>query len=204
MAPLWSALLGYAIGTAQILALDWFKARAAHRRYLRLLRAELRRVGSLTSKYDWKGTFPVGPAIRFPQPPSVSPAYVDTVTGTDFLLTDEHDDDNSQEALLLLLDGCGTLQRYSKAIHESIEEVNTTQSDAVRTHAVKSAMALSERYDQDVDRLKAIVADALRDIERRLDIAQFRPQIWRTMRRKLPKGSNPPALGPGDPRSPKN
>lgn len=191
-------MLGYALGTAQILIIDWSKTRSLHRRHLRLIRAELRRVASLNSRYNWKGKVPFGPAVRFPRPPSVSPAFIDTITATEFTLTDEHDDDNSQEALLGVLDGCDNLQSMNNRIQQLIDEINSEVRDDRRDFSSEAAIALTERYDSDVGRLEFSLTDALRDVERRLSDTRFR-QLIRTLR-GLPKGENPPALVHGDPR----
>ena len=106
-----SALIGYAIGTLQVLALDWFRSRSSHRRRLRVLRAELRRLSLLREKYGWDQV--TGPPHDWvPRPPVPTDAFVSLVVDTDFYLTDEHDDDNTQLALLEIVDGCDALRHY--------------------------------------------------------------------------------------------
>ena len=200
LAPFSSALFGYALGTAQVLAMEWFKARSSHRKHLRLIRAELRRVAGLDARFDWKGTPPIGHAVKFPMPPSVSPAYIDTITATEFFLTDEHDDDNTQEALLTLLDACATLQHYAREVPRLTQAANHAEGVQEAERCVNSAVKLAERYDRDRDRLAFILSDALRDIERRLVEARFWPQFRRLLKRRLPKGENPPILTEADPR----
>jgi hypothetical protein len=123
---------------------------------------------------------------------------VDTVTATDFLFTDEQQDDNSQEALLGLLDGCSALQYSSDSVHRLIDEANAAKTPAERAHAVQAAVSLAERFDRDRARLEVIVEDSIRDLDRRLREARFWPQFWRLFRRKLPIGSKPRALSDDD------
>lgn len=51
-------VVGYAVGTAQILILDWVNARKTHQSHLRLIRAELRRLRAINGKFGWKDTGP--------------------------------------------------------------------------------------------------------------------------------------------------
>src|SRR5690349_8649154 len=98
------ALSGYAIGTAQILMLDWFRARWVHSQQLRLLRAELRRIAAFKAKFGLRLDQPPARDV-LPRPVSLSPSFLTTVSTMDFRITDEHRDDNSQEALLGVADG---------------------------------------------------------------------------------------------------
>ena len=69
----WPALIGYALGSAQILVIDWIRARTTHRRQLRLLRAELRRLSGFARKYNWEhDELPADDT--HPNPPTVIPA----------------------------------------------------------------------------------------------------------------------------------
>lgn len=71
---MWQLLVGYAIGTAQILGLEWFRERRAHVRALRLLRAELQHVDGFEQKYKWTHSKPPA-SDEVPNPPTVSSSF---------------------------------------------------------------------------------------------------------------------------------
>ena len=110
-APLIIGIAGYAIGTAQVLFVDWVQRRREHVRQLRLLRAEFRSVGELVAKFGWEKGVPP-PSDQVPYPPRVSDQFLPTVAAMDYYLTDEHEDDNGQLAHLTLLDSINHLQDY--------------------------------------------------------------------------------------------
>jgi hypothetical protein len=72
------ALVGYAIGTVQILLLDWIRARVSHARQLRTLRAYLRQALKLAKTFDWDESGPKDDFI--PRAPYVGPKFVELVS----------------------------------------------------------------------------------------------------------------------------
>src|SRR5882724_10048088 len=102
--PLWPALIGFALGSSQVLLIDWIRNRAQHRRHLRLLRTELRRLVGFQVHWGWKH-HEVPPDDSTPIPPHVTPSYLRLLQDIDFWLTDEHRDDNTQQALIDIADG---------------------------------------------------------------------------------------------------
>jgi hypothetical protein len=62
------AVLGYAVGTFQVLAVDGWQRCAAHRRQLRLLRAELLQLGTYDAQFDWADAGPPDDD-QMPRPP---------------------------------------------------------------------------------------------------------------------------------------
>src|SRR5262245_51933766 len=85
-APLW-AIVGYAIGTVQVLFIDWARARTLHRSQLRLIRAELRRLAAIHAKFAWRDDGPGSDVV--PKPPELTPTFLQAVAAADFHLTDE-------------------------------------------------------------------------------------------------------------------
>jgi hypothetical protein len=55
-----SGLRGYAIGSAQLLLIDWVRNRLSHTRHLRALHAEIRRAAAFNQKYEWQFTLHIG------------------------------------------------------------------------------------------------------------------------------------------------
>ena len=193
------ALLGYAIGTLQILVLDWFRERSLHTRQLRAIRAELRRAASFKATFNWTAQGPAPGNDYLPRPPNVSPRFVDLVTQTHFYLTDEHHDDNSQEALLAIEDGCASLRHYFERIQEWFDKVRTGVDVNTSTRLKSDMVLMAAAYDRDHARLLFTIEDAIKDLNRRLDEAH----VWRQLNRpvgRLPAGANPPPLVANDPR----
>jgi hypothetical protein len=191
---LWSALGGYALGSAQVLLLDWWRARSQHRRQLRLLRAELRRLDGYRTRFNWKvGAVPESDTI--PNSPRVTPGYTRLVQEMDFWLTDEHSDDNTQQGLLDIADGCAVLERYVSDVLKDVDKAGdaTTQveKEKWRTRATQSAGA----HDKEHERWLIMVSSVVRDVERRIREAKTLRQAVRTFR-PMPKGANPPPLPP--------
>lgn len=191
------ALLGYAIGTLQILLLDWIRERVSHGRQLRTLRAYLRQAVSLTKTFDWDENGPTDDFI--PRAPSVGPKFVELVSQTHFYLTDEHDDDNSQQALLAIEDGCRVLEYYILKADGLIDRLRQP-TDLPERAAIKEALkGVAEYYDDHQPRVIYMIKDAIRDLDRRIEVAR----IWRQLNRplgRLPPGANPPELVENDPR----
>ena len=118
---MFSALFGYALGTLQILLPDCFRARNAHARHLRLLRADLRNAATYTAKFNWSEGKPVH--LQIPRRPRVSPTFESTLSETDFSLTDEHLDDNTQQSLLGITDGFQVLDYYLAKWSETVHQM---------------------------------------------------------------------------------
>jgi hypothetical protein len=192
-----SAVIGYAIGTVQVLALDWARRRTQHRTQLRLLKAELRRLAEFTVGYAWsKATGP--PSDTLPKPPQPSPNFVALVGSLDFYLTDEHEDDNTQLGLLNILDGCDVLGYCAGQVRKLVDDISTAQGP-VAVKLWHRAVEYAEEYDLELARFQTIVSSAVADVERRLREVS----LFRQMRRPigaLPKGVNPAPLVRGDPR----
>ena len=161
------ALGGYAIGTFQVLALDWIRARRQHTTQLRLLRSELRRARIRSGKFGWvKGQVPGSDSV--PEPPVVSDVFTATVASVDFYLTDEFDGDNTQEALFGLLDGMDQLRRYRDAALKWFLEPNKASDPAETRKNIDRAYGSAEKYDQEVDVMMFMIDSALEDNARRL------------------------------------
>jgi hypothetical protein len=192
------AIVGYAIGTAQVLFIDWVQRRREHVRQLRLLRAEFRRAYEFRSKFSWhKGEAPESDAI--PYLPRLSDQYVSTVTSIDYYLTDEHDDDNAQQAHLNILDGIAHLNTYHTAALSLVEQAKAASDRAVALELLDRAFDNATIYDKEVDRVCYIIGSALEDIDRRMNVARLGKQL-RRVGRKLPKRENPSSLTRHDPR----
>ena len=190
-----SALAGYAIGTAQIVVLEWLRNRSTHRRQLRALRAEVRRALPSTRRYELGKRLPETDHI--PKPPKFSSRYVDTVTAIDFALTDEHLEDNTHESLLAAVDACEILERYRGEIETLIEKIGSGEGDTEED--MQQLRMFASEYDQQVEILEHQLRDTDREIGRRLADARLWPQLRRILRPLRP-GTNPPSLRPGDPR----
>lgn len=192
------ALLGYAIGTAQILMLDWVRNRTAHLRQLRLLRAELKRAKTFNAKFGWKDDGPPKEDV-LPRPPSVSGNYLPTLSQVDFTLTDETQNDNSQEAMIGITDACRALQHYHDEFLSVAKAAENTTDSKQKPAIRQRAAQLAQAYDREVDRVQFILQDATRDVDRRLRIAKTLPQLARMFRR-LPYGENLTPISLDDPR----
>ena len=191
------ALAGYAIGTIQVLVIDWWRRIAAHKRNLRLLQAELRRMRTFEAKCGWDGGLPPEDE-KIPAPPTPTELFVKTVGETEWRLTDEHRDDNTQQALLHILDGCSTLRHYSSKLQEIADRApfaDQTEKAKLREKGEGYATA----YDANIDEVLYLIDDALRDIARRLQMTDFFSQLDRVID-GVPVGTNPPGLQPNDPR----
>lgn len=192
-----SALFGYAVGTLQILLLDWFRARNAHARQLRLLRADMRNAATYTAKFNWSEGKPVH--LGIPRPPRVSPAFERTLSETDFRLTDEHEDDNTQQSLLIITDGFQVLDYYLKKWGETVDQMQSEKDPTQRKKLRDNAIEYMQVFDERANEVHFLIAEAIKDLDRRISEAR----IWRQLNRpvgQLPPGSNPLPLQPNDPR----
>jgi hypothetical protein len=192
------AVFGYAIGTFQILALDWVRKRRQHRTQLRLLRSELRRLAEFQTPFSWsKVTGP--PDDQLPRPPEPTPNFLKLIGEIDFYLTDEHHDDNTQVGLINVLDACQVLAFYHRKIEELLTEIRGSKGSAPRS-VWDRAVDYADSYDKELARLHSIVTSAITDCERRLTVIGLWYQATRRPLGDLPPGENPPSLGPNDPR----
>jgi len=189
---LWPALAGFVLGSAQGLVLDWLRNRAQHRRQLRLLRAELRRLGEFRRKWNWKHNLPPIDDST-PIPPRITSSYQRVIQDLDFWLTDEHTDDNSQLGLINIADGATVLEQYSQSIHTMLDQLKilAVGKKELLARAVDTALL----YDEELDRWHLMVRSAVSDVTRRLSDAGFPRQVVRSLR-AMPKGHNPPPLPP--------
>jgi hypothetical protein len=195
-----SAVVGYAVGTAQVLVVDWWRKIAAHQRQLRLIRSELRRLRTFSSKFGWVNGLPPEDE-QLAIPPIPTDLFIKTVAELDWTLTDEHRDDNSQQAILQLLDGYALLKRYADwvgAVAEKAPNATAGEKGKLRERGATYADA----YDARIDEVMLLTDETLTDIERRLANSGFWKQIRRIKRHVLglPKGTNPPPLVANDPR----
>lgn len=190
----WSALIGFALGSSQVLLIDWIRSRSQHRRQLRLLRADIRRLSGFRQHWGWQhGVVP--PNDTTPNPPRVTPTYQRLLQEIDFWLTDEHSDDNSQEALIEIADGAALLERYDADVRRLLESARGAQTRDEKEKFLSRAVDTAQVYDKELDRWHITVSSALSDVERRLHAAGVAAQLGRVLTR-MPEGVNPPSLPP--------
>jgi hypothetical protein len=192
-AAFWAALGGFALGSAQSLFLDWLRARSQHRRQLRLWRSEFRRLAGYRTKFRWS-VADGPPNDSLPNPPRITSSYQRLLQETDFWLTDEHRDDNTQQALIDIADGALVLERYAADVLRLVDQMNAASGDEKKKYG-RRAIETSQVYDKELDRWCLMVESALTDIRRRLKLAGLLRQIGRSLR-PMPKGENPPSLPP--------
>jgi hypothetical protein len=196
--PVWAALIGYALGTLQTLFVDFVRNRGTHARQLRLLRADLRNAATFSHKYELTPTqLPKHDLI--PRPPSVSATFLSTLSATDFTLTDEHDDDNTQQSLLALSDNFAAMDHYVRQVKQDADAVGEGLEVEKAVETWHRMVRSAQQYDKLVDQNMFLIDEAIRDLDRRIADASW----WRQIKRRLlplPRGYNPPALAPDDPR----
>jgi hypothetical protein len=189
----WAAFGGFALGSMQSLLVDWIRGRSQHRRQLRFWRSELRRLSGHRQKFSW--TMTQGPSSdTIPNPPRITASYQRLLQETDFWLTDEHQDDNTQQALIDIADGAAMLERYASDVLRLVEQMNAASPDDKRKYGGR-AIETAQIYDKTLDRWHVMVDSALTDMERRLRIAKLGRQIVRAAR-PMPSGVNPAPLPP--------
>ncbi len=192
------ALFGYALGTLQVLVVDWLRRRREHARQLRALRAEFRILRVHNRKYEYD-TENWHKEDSVPRPPVASPQFVPTISSVDFELTDEYSNDNSQEAFLGITSGLSLLQYYDEKWHEVTESAQDPNNANEKQRFIDTGVALMREYDKVLDRTQFLAADALRDIDRRI----LELRLWRQVGRSfhpLRPGPLPPPFAPDDPR----
>lgn len=171
--PAWlTALIGYALGTGQIVFVDWVRDRRKHARDLRFLRAELRRLRSYDHRFEWdKRGAPKD--IYLPTAPRPVPQFIERVAGVDFRITDEAADDNTQQMLISIASYCASVEHYLDQITRALER----GGDDWRSYAMK----VSRDYDKGIETFLRGVDEAERDLNRRLDEVRG----WRQLTRLL-------------------
>lgn len=196
-----AAVGGYALGTLQVLLVDWVRRRRGHKARLRTLRAEVERTLTLSHRFKWDGGIEED---LIPKPPIVSPAYADLVTSIEFYLTDEFQGDNAQQVFLSVLDGIDILADTHRQIRERIALLpELRDKDRVdRLERVqRELLQLAASYDERLGRFEATLKSGVQDIERRLKEARYPRQIVREVQGwfgGLPEGENPEPLRRGD------
>jgi len=190
----WPALIGFALGSSQVLLIDWIRARSQHRRQLRLLRAEIRRLSGFQRPWGLQRNV-VPPDDTTPIPPRITASYQRLLQEVDFWLTDEHSDDNTQQGLIDIADGAGVLERYDADVRKLLDKAKLAPTPAERTTSLSRAVDTAQVYDKELDRWQLMVTSALFDVERRLRSARTMYQLGRAFRR-MPSGTNPPPLPP--------
>jgi|CXWL01.1.fsa_nt_gi hypothetical protein len=193
-----TALLGYAIGTVQVLLLDWKRSRLAHARSLRVLKADLERAKLCDYKFALRPDNPPA-SDHVPRPPFVGEHFVTTVVALEFSMTDEHPDDSSLAGLLSLADACDMMARVHGQISDLLDKIREDSDQARNRERWESVIDLADVYDSMLDTTMFMIQDALRDLNRRISEVQWRRQLYRATH-KLAPGVNPEPLRDGDPR----
>jgi hypothetical protein len=189
----WVAFGGFVLGSFQSLLLDWSRNRSLHRGQLRLWRNELRRLSEYRQKFGW--IVAEGPSSdEIPNPPRITTSYQRLLQETDFWLTDEHSDDNTQQGLIDIADGAAVLERYATDVLRLVDQMSVASPEQEKKYGGR-AIETSQVYDRELDRWHVMVSSALSDVEQRLRVAAFQRQLLR-MLRPMPKGENPPPLPP--------
>ena len=190
----WPALVGFALGSSQVLLIDWIRSRSQHRRQLRLLRAEIRRLSAFHQHWGWQhGVVPATDTT--PNPPRITGSYQRLLQEIDFWLTDEHSDDNTQQALIDVADGASVLERYDGDVRKLFDSVKSAPTPKEKAKYLSRAVDTAQIYDKELDRWFLMVRSALSDVERRLGSARTLNQVGRALRR-MPRGTNPAPLPP--------
>jgi hypothetical protein len=190
----WPALIGFALGSSQVLLIDWIRARSQHRRQLRLLRSEIRRLSGFQRHWGLRHNV-VPPDDTTPNPPRITASYQRLLQDVDFWLTDEHSDDNTQQGLIDVADGAVLLERYDAKVRDLLDDAKAAQTPAEKAKHLKRAVDTARAYDNELDRWHVMVTSALSDVERRLRSAGTFKQLGRAFR-PMPRGENPPPLPP--------
>lgn len=191
------AVIGYAVGTAQVLFVDWWRRVTAHKKHLRLLQSELRRLRTFEAKFNWEDGLPPDDG-HIPAPPSPTDLFVRTIGDMDWQLTDEHQDDNSQQSFLHLVDGSKMLRYYADKM-SAIEQRAPMADKAEMERLRRDGSAYAAVYDAKLDEFLFLIDDALRDVRRRLELTTFGTQLDRAFA-VLPRGKNPEPLAVDDAR----
>lgn len=173
-------LIGYAIGTAQILAIDWFRPRIRHRSHLRVLRAELRRAGSYRQKVDIEDQQALERQTIL-RPPTVGPRFADFLTQTEFHLTDEHDDVPTQEALLGILDACQMFRTILDGFADGLNKLAQTTDPSRREQLAENLRGMARDYDRRLGEFMSVLDAVTEGLEHRLQNAS----TWRQLNRPI-------------------
>lgn len=196
---MYAILFGYVLGTMQVVIIDWWNRRTEHRRQLRALRAELRRISTFDARFDISDDGLRIESDYIPNVPVVNPRFLDLAMEMDFRLSDEHEDDNAQEGILDISTGCEFLQHHANEVRRRLELLKQTEDESRKKELRDEMVSLATHFNKHKDIQDATVESALSDVTRRMKEIR----LWRQLNRplgKLPKGVNPPPLRPGDPR----
>jgi hypothetical protein len=174
-------LVGYAIGTLQVLAVEWVRRVTRHRSDLRVLRAELRRAASYDSRFAIDDVRPADKTTA-PRPPRASPRFADFVTQTAFHLTDKFRDGPTQEALLGVLDACAMFQETLDRWHQIAAEFRQATLPE-QASLLTDLKGTARDYDRRLDQFLPVVQNLIADIDERL----VQATLWRQLNRPLGK-----------------
>jgi hypothetical protein len=131
-----------------------------------------------------------------PRPPKATDIFARTIGETDFKHTDENSDDNSQQSLLHIIDGCTVLEKYATDVLSLLEKAHAGEQNE---RFLEETPKLAIEYDERADELMFLIDCSIADLDRRLVEASVWVQL-RRVARSLPKGENPAPLQRNDPR----
>ncbi len=104
-------------------------------------------------------------------PPTPTDLFVKTIGETDWRLTDEHRDDNSQQSFTasyrrLHVSRCGS---EPTEINEAIDAAVYIGDSAERRRLRERCEQFADEYDDKLDELLYLIDNALSDLARRID-----------------------------------
>jgi hypothetical protein len=177
--PIYLFVGGYAIGTAQIVGIDWWREIRAHRRQLRLLRAILKGAMQFNGRFS-----PVFPSAgRRPKAPTFGPRYHDTVTSVDFALTG-HYKDGTLENLITWESTCDELRLLNEKACDRLDELDKPGSPLTISEQWAAAERAAKLYNETLDELRRFCDYTIGEMDRRLALATLRAQFSRGVRRR--------------------
>ena len=187
---------GYALGTLQVLFLDWWKDRASHGRHLRAVSSELRRVRTYLNKFDWPDSGPPSDYVK--KPPAVTPHFAEMVLSVRWALTGEYLNDNTPDVLFFVLDGVDMLQHYAGQIDLRLNRLRDEQGPSKRDVLKREAVQFTREYDKVVSGLQRLVDTGLDDLAgRELELRLHRQLARAFVRLKRdPDPEDIPTIGP--------
>ena len=191
-------LIGYVLGTSQILILDWVRERRNHARALRFLLAEVLRLQAFTERYEYESVPDVF-RVHPPRPPHLSARFVETVSEADFTITDEHLGDNFQRVLLSVADtSVALLEEFASVERDMAKFLEFIKGKRFDDLAARPT-GVMEHYNTLADTFATQLHGVERDLRRRLREADLVKQLDRLIT-PLEAGTNPPDLNLGDER----
>ena len=105
---------------------------------------------------------------------------MDTVTETEYELSDSETTVDTQEKLISVVNNCEVLKHYAERMKEAINDTLRAKDEAEKAQFVEDAIELAGAYDQDVDVVIRGINELLDDIEDRLSESG----IWKRLRRQ--------------------